>query len=70
MVVKGAFSHRRKTILNSLGGALSDFRNDEIRDALSQCSLDPMRRAETLGIDEFISLADTLKRLKTEKERL
>lgn len=68
MVVKGAFSHRRKTILNSLVGALSSYGNDEIREALSQCAIDPMRRAETLDIDEFISLADMLKRLKTEKE--
>jgi 16S rRNA (adenine1518-N6/adenine1519-N6)-dimethyltransferase len=63
MVVKGAFAHRRKTILNSLGGALSDFGSVEIREALGLCSIDPMRRAETLDIDEFITLADTLKRL-------
>lgn len=65
MVVKGAFAHRRKTILNSLGGTLSNYGNDKIRDALNQCDLDPMRRAETLDIDEFISLADTLKRFRS-----
>jgi 16S rRNA (adenine1518-N6/adenine1519-N6)-dimethyltransferase len=60
-VVKGAFAHRRKTILNSLGGTLSTYGNDQIREALNQCEIDPVRRAETLGIDEFIFLADALK---------
>lgn len=69
MVVKGAFSHRRKTILNSLGGTLLSYGNDEIREALNQCAIDPMRRAETLEIDEFISLADTLKGMETEKQQ-
>jgi len=65
MVVKGAFAHRRKTILNSLGGTLSDYDNLEIREALNGCNIDPMRRAETLDIDEFITLADRLKRRKS-----
>jgi len=63
MVVKGAFAHRRKTILNSLGRTLSTYESIEIRDALNICNIDPMRRAETLDIDEFITLADTLKRM-------
>jgi len=62
MVVKGSFAHRRKTILNSLGGALTSWENKEIREALTLCSIDPIRRAETLSIDEFINLADTMKR--------
>lgn len=68
MVVKGAFAQRRKTILNSLGGTLLLFKNDEIREALNLCNIDHMRRAETLDIDNFISLADTLKRLKIRKQ--
>lgn len=60
-VVKGAFAHRRKTILNSLGGTLLTYGNDQIREALEQCAIDSMRRAETLSIDEFIFLADALK---------
>jgi 16S rRNA (adenine1518-N6/adenine1519-N6)-dimethyltransferase len=67
MVVKGAFAHRRKTILNSLGGTLLTCSNDEIKKALNICSIDPVRRAETLDIDEFISLADSLKRLERER---
>jgi 16S rRNA (adenine1518-N6/adenine1519-N6)-dimethyltransferase len=59
-VVKGAFAHRRKTILNSLRGSLSTYRNETIREMLHLCAIDPMRRAETLDIDEYIHLADTL----------
>jgi len=59
-VVKGAFAHRRKTILNSLGGTLLSFGNDELRAALNQCGIDPVRRAETLDIDDFIRLSDAL----------
>ncbi len=61
-VVKGAFSHRRKTILNSLGGTLTSWENNEIREALSLCGIDPVRRAETLDIDEFITLANEMRR--------
>jgi len=63
-VVKGAFSHRRKTILNSLGGTLTSWGNNELREALALCGIDPVRRAETLDIDEFITLADTMKKQK------
>ena len=63
-VVKGAFAHRRKTILNSLGGTLTSWGNKELREALTLCAIDPVRRAETLDIDEFITLADTMKKQK------
>jgi len=62
MVVKGAFSHRRKTLLNSLRGSLSSYTGEEIQEALEICGIDPSRRAETLSIDEFIILASTMKR--------
>lgn len=67
-VVKGAFAHRRKTILNSLGVTLSEYENDQIREALNLCAINPVRRAETLDIDEFIFLSDTLLRLKKEED--
>ncbi|MDB9822538.1 16S rRNA (adenine(1518)-N(6)/adenine(1519)-N(6))-dimethyltransferase RsmA [Deltaproteobacteria bacterium] len=59
-VVKGAFAHRRKTVLNSLKGALPSSRGDEISAALKRCGIDPKRRAETIDIDEFLSLASEL----------
>ena len=60
-VVKGAFSHRRKTLFNSLTKSLElqgDHRS--IRRALEKCGIDPTRRAETLGMEEFICLAKAL----------
>jgi len=39
-------------------GRMPNYGNDQIRAALTQCSIYPMRRAETLDIDEFITLAD------------
>jgi len=66
IVVKGAFAHRRKTILNSLGRALLSCGADEIKEALNRSGINPIRRAETVDIDEFISLAEALKRLERE----
>ena len=59
-VVKAAFAHRRKTILNSLKRALTSRDVVEISGALESCSIDPMRRAETLEIDDFLCLAAAL----------
>ncbi|MBN1850361.1 MAG: ribosomal RNA small subunit methyltransferase A [Deltaproteobacteria bacterium] len=62
MVVKGAFAQRRKTILNSLKGALLHYSADKISASLQRCSIDAGLRAETLGIDDFICLASMLGR--------
>lgn len=64
-VVKGAFAHRRKTILNSLKRAFPTMSGDEMDAALRSCSIDPKRRAETLDTDEFLCLAAALKRRET-----
>lgn len=61
-VVKGAFAHRRKTILNSLKRAFPSMGGDEMDAALRSCSIDSRRRAETLDMDEFLCLAAALKR--------
>lgn len=54
-VVRAAFSQRRKTLRNSLralcGGATEK--------VLESAGIDPMRRAETLSLDEFARLAET-----------
>jgi 16S rRNA (adenine1518-N6/adenine1519-N6)-dimethyltransferase len=59
-VVKAAFSHRRKTVLNSLKGALPSYGGNAISEALNRCGIDPRRRAETIDIEEFIRLASEL----------
>lgn len=54
--VRGAFSQRRKTILNALGGSLTHLGRGEILDALRRCGIDPGKRAESLNIDDFLCL--------------
>ncbi len=58
-VVKAAFSHRRKTLANSLAGGLGINRR-QAQQALLKAGLDPKRRAETLTIEEFYELASSL----------
>jgi 16S rRNA (adenine1518-N6/adenine1519-N6)-dimethyltransferase len=60
LVVRGAFAQRRKTIKNSLKVISDHFENDVIVQALNKCNIDYSRRAETLSLDEFICLSDTL----------
>lgn len=62
-VVKGAFAHRRKTVLNSLKGSLKSCKSEDILAALERSSIDFMRRAETISIDEFLNLASELKKI-------
>lgn len=57
-VVKAAFAHRRKTLLNSLSASLGD--RDALAEALDRCGIDPRRRAETLGMDEYLRLTSAL----------
>lgn len=58
-VVKAAFSQRRKTLANSLAGGLKRER-PEIAAALQEAGIQPTRRAETLSIEEFAALCQSL----------
>ncbi len=60
LVVRGAFAQRRKTIKNSLKVISNHFENDQVARALEICNIDPLRRAETLSLDDFLHLSDTL----------
>ncbi|MBE0499864.1 MAG: 16S rRNA (adenine(1518)-N(6)/adenine(1519)-N(6))-dimethyltransferase RsmA [Desulfuromonadales bacterium] len=57
-VVKAAFAQRRKTLRNSLRTA--GFSAEEIASAAEVVGIDLTRRGETLALNEFTSLADTL----------
>jgi len=50
-VVQAAFSQRRKTLRNSLKGLVS-------AEAMTALGIDPIRRAETLSLQEFAVLAN------------
>ncbi|MDP2168738.1 MAG: 16S rRNA (adenine(1518)-N(6)/adenine(1519)-N(6))-dimethyltransferase RsmA [Thermodesulfovibrionales bacterium] len=56
LVVKTAFSQRRKTLLNSLKTVSPD-----LKEALIKADIDPQRRPETLSIEEFARLSEALR---------
>ncbi|MEN8210545.1 MAG: 16S rRNA (adenine(1518)-N(6)/adenine(1519)-N(6))-dimethyltransferase RsmA [Thermodesulfobacteriota bacterium] len=56
-VIKAAFSKRRKTLKNSMTGGEFEFKKDFVVNALELAGIDANRRAETLNVDEFKSLA-------------
>jgi 16S rRNA (adenine1518-N6/adenine1519-N6)-dimethyltransferase len=59
-VVRAAFAHRRKTLLNSLRGTFPSWEVQNILNAMQPCGIDPQRRAETLSIEDFLNLSEAL----------
>ena len=59
-VVRAGFGQRRKTLLNSLTGVYG-LTKEEIAAVMTTAGIDPVRRAETLSLDEFAALANTIK---------
>lgn len=63
-VLCGAFSQRRKTILNNLKSSATTIDKNllslEIPSLLDKASIEPQRRAETLDCKEFALLANTI----------
>jgi 16S rRNA (adenine1518-N6/adenine1519-N6)-dimethyltransferase len=55
-VIKTAFSQRRKMLANSLKPVAAD-----VREKLLAAGIEPTRRPETLSMEEFARLAETLK---------
>jgi 16S rRNA (adenine1518-N6/adenine1519-N6)-dimethyltransferase len=56
MVVRAAFFNRRKKIVNSM--ALSKFGTEaEVSSMLAAAGIDESRRAETVSLAEYVSLA-------------
>lgn len=58
-VVKAAFATRRKTLRNALSTNLGVSR-EQVEEALKIAAIDPMRRGETLSIEDFALLTDVL----------
>lgn len=57
-VVQAAFNQRRKTLLNALASLEAFFVNKELlADQLRVLRIDPLRRGETLSLEEFLSIA-------------
>lgn len=64
-VIKAAFGNRRKTLKNAL--AASDLKIDAktAKQFLKQSEIDPVRRAETLNVEEFVKLSNNLSHLNS-----
>jgi len=58
-LIKAGFSQKRKTLRNSLSSGLH-VSTTEAADLLTQVNIDPQRRAETLHIEEWEKLSETL----------
>lgn len=57
--IRAGFSMRRKTLLNSLA-SMDGYDKKSLSAALERAGIDPGRRAESLTLDEFARLSDSL----------
>lgn len=62
VVVKAAFSQRRKMLRNSLTAGLDHLSVDQVQEVVGGVGIDLRRRAETLSPEEFVELARVLPR--------
>ncbi len=63
-VIKAAFSKRRKTLHNSMTGGEMGMEKPLVAQILELAGIDPKRRAETLTVDEFKTLALAVEKLR------
>ena len=59
--IKAGFGQRRKTLLNSLMG-VEGMTKETAKAALEAAGIDPVRRAETLNLEEFAALSNEVKK--------
>jgi 16S rRNA (adenine1518-N6/adenine1519-N6)-dimethyltransferase len=59
-VIKAAFGKRRKTLKNSLSGSELEIDAKTAVSALNSAGIDPVRRAETLTVEEFVKLSNAI----------
>ena len=64
-ITKAAFSHRRKTILNSLDRGMVSLSRETLDEVLRKCSINPKRRAETLTVDDYLRLTSAVRAKET-----
>ncbi len=58
-LIKGAFSQRRKTLLNSIAGSgMFQVTKEEITGLIRSADIDPGQRAEQLSLSDFARMAD------------
>jgi 16S rRNA (adenine1518-N6/adenine1519-N6)-dimethyltransferase len=59
-VIKAGFGNRRKTLKNALNASELDIGADAAMRVLENSGIDPIRRAETLSVEEFVILSNNL----------
>ena len=59
-VIKAAFGNRRKTLKNALAASELNIDANTAKHILERSGIDPVRRAETLNIEEFVKLSNFL----------
>jgi 16S rRNA (adenine1518-N6/adenine1519-N6)-dimethyltransferase len=62
-VIKAGFGNRRKTLKNALSASGLQIDPQIAHRALTAAGIDPSRRAETLGVSEFVALQISLARM-------
>ena len=59
-VIKAGFGNRRKTLKNALAASELNIDPDTAKGVLEKSDIDPIRRAETLTVEEFVTLSNNL----------
>lgn len=62
-IIKAAFGKRRKNLKNALAGNILGIDSGEALAGLENAGIDPTRRAETLSVEEFLKLRNSLSRI-------
>ncbi len=68
-VIKAGFGNRRKTLKNALAASELNVDPNTAKKVLEKSGIDPLRRAETLTVEEFVTLSNTLIERKQNRER-
>ncbi len=61
-VVRASFAMRRKTLVNGLSAGFSQFSKADLTEILAECGYDANIRGETLDINGFAAIANTMYR--------
>ncbi|MBN1145783.1 MAG: ribosomal RNA small subunit methyltransferase A [Anaerolineales bacterium] len=67
-LAKAGFGQKRKTLRNALSGGMR-WTPQQAQQALTQAGIDPMRRAETLSLQEWAALAQAANRSSPQHEQ-
>jgi len=68
-VIKAGFGNRRKTLKNALVASELNIDPNTAQGVLEKSGIDPIRRAETLTVEEFVKLSNTLIERKQNREQ-